>query len=155
MGLLATGGSVDQGSQPLLPGQGFFIKRSVGTAISPLLLGHVRPNRFIQPLAVGFNLVSEPYPLNHDPVQRRALPSMNSFTASTNVSQADQVQSYSAGQYTTRFLLDHPVDGPVWRRTSGSTASQNNVPFFLHNRASFIRRISGVNNYRINPTWSP
>lgn len=57
-----SGGSWDDGTEAILPGQGFFIKNQSGAAFTLTFVGEVMQGNLSTPLAAGFNLVGSQVP---------------------------------------------------------------------------------------------
>lgn len=134
------------------PGEGSFIKR--GDDLAPLTLrrfGHVRPNDFVQPLRVGFNLVAAPHPLTVSP-RERGLTTANGFLGHLDPQAADQVQRWVVGElrFEGLFLLD-AGNGPYWTPIDSTDLENSDmIPWFPADRAVFLRLAEDAHaDYRV------
>ena len=136
----------DTSSLPILPGQGFFLKRASNDPVTLTATGLVRLNDFAQPLSQGYNLVAEPYPQSCSPTERN-LGFNHGFTGSNDPTSADQIQLWNPDHdaesdgYTGFFLLDVPnTSFRYWTDlANASLTDRDNATLFHYNRATFIR----------------
>lgn len=142
-----------QDNKPLFPSQGILFKRLAGqSAVNLLLKGKVRANPFRQPLAAGFNLISEGYPLSTSPSNRNADP--GSFTAGTGVGNADQVSVFNGTIYDTYYL--YTISNiKFWRKLNAGFGNFSATDIFEYNKAVFMKRQSADSDYRVSLPWQP
>lgn len=98
------------------PGTGLFIRR-VGTGdVTFEHLGAVRMHAFVQPLAAGYTLVSEPFPVACD-FATRGMTEANGFAAGPDETSADAAYLWSGSSYRTVFYATATTAGaaPAWR----------------------------------------
>ena len=161
---IADGTAADAGLTVIPPGTGLFVNNR-GGAIDLLQIGEVRYHDFVQPLAEGFALVAEGYPIAASPATRGALLS-DGFFGSSDQAAADQIQAWQKDSdpglngYLSYFLLDAGA-GTGYQRWiqsgDGGITNQNNTEIFQPDRATFfkINKLGGHPSYTVPVPWTP
>ena len=156
----------DQGSSVIPPGQGlFFSNRTAPTSI--LAYGEVRTNKFVRPLATGYNLTSGGYPVDQSATGQggRAMTLAAGFYGSLDFKTADLLCVWSADtvtgatDYINYFLLNGAPTRPSllrWIKVGDATAaSRDTETLMLGDRSVFIRRAAALPGYGYPCPWTP
>ena len=153
---MATAALADEAERVVPPGAGCFLQKT-GSSATVLTVGEVRTNRFVQPLRVGLNLISEPCPVDQSPASRRLLLE-DGFTGSANPAEADQILRWRGNEdpsqagFASYFLLDLGSGSPLRYWTGQATAAlanENATVLFRADRAVFLRMKAGMATYYV------
>ncbi len=151
-GWVLFGGVGSQDNRPLYPGQGILFNRKSGSApLEIVLKGKVRANPFFQPLAPGFNLLSEAFPVSASPRDRNAAP--GTFFGANTPNAADQIAIFNGTSYDTYYLFK--VGSTTGWLKIGSGGLFTDTDIFNYRGSVFLRRISADADYRVPLQWQP
>ncbi len=123
------------------PGTGLFLQRNGDSSVELTLLGAVRTNDFVMPLADGYNFVASPYPVASSPAGL-AMSAANGFAAATGSDGADQILAYNGADFDVFFL--HRPGAPAheeWRRQDGGAESFSTAELLAHSRSVFVKKV--------------
>jgi len=145
-------------SAPVVPGQGFFLRRVGAAPVRLLFVGGVRQNAFMQRLDTGFNLIASGYPGAANLFDMGLL-FANGFVGGLDPAAADQVQVWAAdvpggAGYDGYFLVDAGPGSDLRRWVSIADSDLNDVggvSLFAAGRAAFVRINGGALVYRYDP----
>jgi uncharacterized protein (TIGR02597 family) len=133
-------GTVDNNLRPILPNQGIYIQRKQSTAVPYTLIGNVKDGTTALDIAVGYNLVPNPYPV---PVTLEAsglytADAATGLKSGLSAANADEITIYqNDGSSLTYFYRN----GTGWR--NGST-NVTNVPIPAGATVLINRKAGGV-----------
>jgi hypothetical protein len=97
------GGFDDMTDMPIRPGVGLLLHRRANTQTTVTQVGTVRSNKFARPYPAGYQVYAPAYPVDLTPNSMGATPS-NGWTANSNVSQADQILTFTGGAFVKIYL---------------------------------------------------
>jgi hypothetical protein len=97
------GGFDDMTDMPVRPGVGLLLHRRANTQTTVTQVGTVRSNKFARPYTAGYQVYAPAYPVDLTPNSMGATPS-NGWTANSNVSQADQILTFTGGAFVKIYL---------------------------------------------------
>ena len=136
-----------QGNLAIAPGQGLIFKRSALSADTATVRvqGVARETPFVQPMAAGFNFVSEPFPVTNSFDGRDAFPGA--------FGNGDRVQLFDGAGFDTYELY---AVASLWVDTlDPGYESQNMEPLFDYRSAVFVNLSNPTTSYRIDPPYAP
>lgn len=137
-----------QDKLPIAPGQGLIYKRSASSpgALSLRVRGQARMTPFVQPMAQGFNFISEAFPASHSFDSREA--------KGGNFSNLDRVQVFNGTGFTTYRLYTDGQDNLWVNVLDDRFASQNSNPVFDFRRAVLVDLQQATAGYRFSPPYA-
>lgn len=123
------------------PGAGVFFRRNGTAPIDWTVLGGVRTNDFVLPLAAGYNFVSLPLAGIAVPL-RSILSSANGFVSAADVAGADQLLVFNGAAYDTYFLHRAEDGAEAWRKVGAVSAMSDATGELLAAGSVFIRKLA-------------
>jgi len=146
---LVGGGSTNRDSTTIPPGVGVGVIRNTSGSVTLTWMGEVRRNAFVMPLVVGYNLVSQPLPINSTPVQN-LLTYANGFTGATVASSADQIEVFTSGAFQTYYLLRN-ASGSIeqWTLIGGGSTNHNNTTLLNGFGSVLLKRTTPAPDYTV------
>lgn len=138
---------------PIAPGTGLFVRHVGSSGVELRHVGTVRTNAFVQPLAAGHTLVSEPFPVANT-FETRGMTTFNGFTAGESAEAADNVSVWSGSTYRTLFYSANAGATPSWRNAEATaqSASHENTAAFSPHRAVLVQKLAADPHYVVpNP----
>jgi hypothetical protein len=128
----------------LPPGTGVMLRMLASPSLPFITTGHVRTSAYQRPLAAGYQLFANPWPIPLTP--ETASLTSSSFFASSSQSLADQFQlwkgdsSRGGSGYTGFWFVQLTAQPPFWTLSgTASLLSQNQASLLLPGRATFIQ----------------
>lgn len=116
---------------PIAPGTGLFLRRMSDSATTIRHVGSVRTHAFVQPLAAGYTLASEPFPVESS-FASRGMTEGNGFAAGAQADTADRVFVWTGAAYRALYYAASADAAPSWRSadtTTQSVANENDSAF--------------------------
>lgn len=133
--------------EPIAPGHGLFLRRVANSDATFEHLGSVRTNVFVQPLAAGYTLASEPFPVASD-VASRGMNDDNGFVPGDTSTGADKIFLWTGSEYRSLFYARTAGAGANWRNAdSVSQATTDTAMDFSPYQAMLIEKVAADPGY--------
>lgn len=137
-------GTVNQDGAIIPPGVGVFFKRAGSSPLAITVLGNVRGNKFVQPLALGTHLFAQGFPKMSSPTDLSLMP-VSGLVCSTSFAAADQIWLWTGTGISTYWLKTNSA-GTIkeWRNTTTGTTVYDTTQFLDPQKAFFVKTQASI-----------